>query len=151
MAIEWTEVRTPSCPFCQPVNISLQCAQGQETAQTPHVSPEPVAHLSQDRLAALLLPCATSDANRVLMGHAVTSLEPGRGSRGVTARGTDAERRPFSVGCDYFVAADGANSRLRYAFACSNNSVAGHRLSDALPQHADCDAKARWCHALQQA
>lgn len=91
-------------------------AQGQESAQTPHVSPEPVAHLSQNRLAALLLPCAGGDVDSVLMGHAVTLLEQQGGGGGpIMVRGRDAAGLPFHVSCDYAVAADGANSSLRWA------------------------------------
>lgn len=91
--------------------------QGQETAQAPDVSPEPVAHLSQNRLAALLAQDVHSSlATDVHTGCSVTSVSQDPHG-GVAVHGSTASGQQFSTACDYLVLADGANSRLRWAAA----------------------------------
>lgn len=104
--------------------MQLLDVQGQETAQQPEVSPEPVAHLSQNQLAALLAQAVHSSPHAAVhIGCTVTSLSQiAHGS--VAVRGSTASGQPFSTACDYLVLADGANSRLRCpAAACLRTSV----------------------------
>lgn len=90
-------------------------AQGQASAHDPSISPEQVVHLSQNRLLPLLLQ-KVGDAD-VRFGHSVDGAvqrSGGSGGGGVTVSGRRcADGAAFEVECDYLVAADGANSRIR--------------------------------------
>jgi 2-polyprenyl-6-methoxyphenol hydroxylase-like FAD-dependent oxidoreductase len=95
--------------------MSLHCAfaQGQQTAHAPDVSPEPVAHLSQNRLAALLADAVRSrDLATVVNGCTVNSISQ-LSHGGMSLHGVNAAGQECRTTCDHLVLADGANSRLR--------------------------------------
>ena len=89
--------------------------QGQDSAQDPSISPEQVVHLSQNRLLPLLLD-QVGDAD-VRFGHSVDSVVQRSGGSGGAAVAVSGRRSAngaaFEVECDYLMAADGANSRIR--------------------------------------
>ncbi|EIE25479.1 hypothetical protein COCSUDRAFT_1587, partial [Coccomyxa subellipsoidea C-169] len=106
---------------------------GQQGARMHHLSPEPVAHLSQHRLLPILLKSATAhdSLGDLRFGHAVSRVEhlpcglcssghhhaisyPACRNIQNMKRSVILQRnRPYSVECNHLVATDGANSSIR--------------------------------------
>lgn len=86
--------------------------QGQSTPRNKEISPELVVHLSQNRLLPLVMQ-QTGDAD-IRFGHSIDTTNQVQGKEGVTVSGRcDSSGETFQVDCDYLIAADGANSRIR--------------------------------------
>lgn len=78
-----------------------------------HLSPEPVAHVSQHRLLPMLLRRAEQRGapGRVAFGHEAQAVQ--QTADRVDVAGATSSGTPWQLSCDYLVVADGARSKLR--------------------------------------
>ena len=108
----------------QTVSARWSPVQGQSSALDPGISPEPVTHLPQSRLLPLLLDSVGGAAVR--FDARVDEVHESSGTGGLAVRGGASDRSTWQLSCDYLVAADGANSRIRCAWRRAANRSGVH-------------------------